>query len=273
MSYKISYSEKMRDYCGYCGYEFKEPYIADRFHYEIKDKLFDISGTEELVKEFKDIPSTGFEKDALLEIFRIEGDLEIKPWRIGEAFAEFFLENEFGARFHYDHIRDAKNINSYQQGADLVGFIDAGKDTVFLFGEVKTSEDPNSPPSVLYGRTGLTNQLENLKNNERLKNNLIRYIGFKVKYLPPEDIFRKDYDRSLKTYRINNKKVYLFGVLIRDTSPNEMDLKSRYESVINDLVESTSLKFVALYFPIKMNKWIALITNEHVGLGGMSSGT
>lgn len=273
MSYKISYREIMRDYCGYYGYEFMEPYIADHFHYEIKNKLFDISGTEELIKEFKDVLSTGFERDALSEIFSIEGDLEIEPWRIGEAFAEFFLENEFGARFHYDHIRDARNINSYQQGADLVGFIDTGKDTVFLFGEVKTSEDINSPPSVLYGRTGLTNQLENLKNNERLKNNLIRYLGFKVKYLSSEDLFRKDYDRSLKTYRLNNKKIYLFGVLIRDTSPNKKDLSSRYESVIKDLVESTGLKFVALYIPIKMNKWIELIINGCVGLRGTQGGT
>jgi hypothetical protein len=268
MSYKISYDNNVNCNCGYYGCEFEEGYISYHFPIEVKNKLLDTSGTEELINEFQDVTKTGFDKDLLVNIFSLSNNPEDLPaWRVGEAFAEFFLEERHGARFYYNPIRDAKNPDSNLTGADLVGFIDVGSDTIFLFGEVKTSSDKNSPPQVLYGRSGLINQLENLKSDEKRRNNLVRYLGFKAKNLPKDNVFRKDYSKSLRVYRTNRKQVQLFGILVRDTESNELDLYSRFQALIKDLDNIMKLQLVALYIPVKMPEWNKILISGGVKVG------
>ncbi len=268
MSYKISYEQYLNGNTGYCGYKFEENYVTRHFPIEIKNKLVDVSGTKALATEFQDVTKTGFDNDILVDIFSLNNNFEDFPaWRIGEAFAEFFLEEKYQVRFYYNHIRDAKNPNSNSTGADLVGFIDVGSDTIFSFGEVKTSSDKNSPPQVLYGRSGLVKQLENLKNDEKVRNNLVRYLGFKVKDLPIDNEFRKDYSKSLRVYKINRKQVQLFGILVRDTLSKEEDLISRFQGLIKDLDNIMKLQLVALYVPLQISDW-----NKMLISGGVKNG-
>lgn len=268
MNYKISYDCNTKNNCGYFGYEFSEAYIKQLFSKRVRNKLIDALGTNFLLDEFQDISATGFVKDILVNIFSLENNFDEFPtWRIGEAFTECFLEDEYKVRFYYNSIRDARNPNSSLTGADLVSFIDIGSDTVFLFGEVKSSSDARSPPHVLYGRSGLVNQLKNLKNDERVRNNIVRYIGFKVANLPKGDEFRIDFETALKVYLRNKKLVQLFGVLVRDTMSNEKDLKSRFQALDEELDEAMGLKLVALYVPIAMREW-----NGLVSIGGVENG-
>jgi len=229
----------------------------------VKKRFYDIDGTMLLIKEFENIASTGFEKSLLVNIFSISPPAE--DWRIGEALAECYLEDFEGARFYYPPFRDARNPKANLQGADLVGFVDIDEEnTIFLFGEVKTSEDKNSPPQVMYGRSGLIDQLRSIQGDPNLQKSLISWLGFKVQPLSEEDPFKKDYFKALKTYLKEEAeyKYFLFGVLIRDTEPKSTDLKSRYESLKNNLSKGARLKLIALYIPISIKNMKNYIVDE-----------
>ena len=49
-----------------------------------------------------------------------------------------------------------------------------------------------------------------------------------------------------------NKAIALFGVLIRDTSPNELDLKARARTLAASLQEPTTCHLIALYLPCEI---------------------
>ncbi|OQX52471.1 MAG: hypothetical protein B5M53_08360 [Candidatus Cloacimonas sp. 4484_209] len=249
LSIEMAY-ENTNGWSAYQGVILKDgfdEYLSSR----VRPRFYDIEGTEALIEEFKDTTSTGFEKQLLIDIFSTSPSIE--DWKIGEALAECYLEDFEKVRFYYPSSRDAKNPKANLQGADLVGFIDIdGVTTIFLFGEVKTSGDKNSPPQVMYGRSGMIDQLRTIKNNPDLQRALIKWLGFKVKDLSDNDPFKKDYRKALKVYLKEQAehRYFLFGILIRDTQPKDTDLKSRHESLKNDLSAGTQLKLIALYIPM-----------------------
>jgi len=255
MSFSLVYKQENSDgNCCYFGYQFDKAYVKAHFSNEIKKKLVDYPGTRELVESFDDIVETDFDRDVLKKILRLAFE-KFEMWKIGEAFCEFFLEKEFKVRFWYNHLRDLKNPKASPTGPDLVGFIDINEDTIFVFGEVKTSEDERSPPQVFYGKTGFKNQINELKNNKTISYNLIRYLGFKVSNLPKTDPFCKDYRSALKIYIKKRNRIHLCGLLVRDTKCNCKDLESGYNNLKNITHKDMIIKLIGLYIPIKMKKW------------------
>ena len=249
----------------YEGVIFNKNFIREYIPSRVRDRIFDIQGVEELSQEFEDLTKTGFEKDALSEVFNL--DEKTTYWRIGESLAECYLEDYRGIRFHYNYVRDAKNPKANLTGADLVGFVDIGNETIFLFGEVKTSNDTSSPPAVLYGRSGMIKQLEKIKIDLKVKDYLVRWLGFKVKNLSNDHPFKKDYRKALTTYINSNKiRVVLAGILVRDTPPTEKDLLSRHKELKKNLQEGMNIELKALYIPIPLNELESLI------YGGENSG-
>ena len=228
----------------------------------VRENFYDIEGTESLIKEFSDINLTGFEKELLVDIFSTSPP--VNNWKIGESLAECYLKDFEKVRFYYSSSRDAKNPKANLQGADLVGFIDIDEETtIFLFGEVKTSGDKNSPPQVMYNETGMIEQLRNIKNQPELRKSIIKWLGFKVKDLPDDSPFKGDYEKALNVYiKEGTDKYFLFGVLIRDTEPKETDLKSRYEFLKEELSCGIQLKLLALYIPIPIKDMKKFIINK-----------
>jgi len=226
--------------------KFKE-YLSSR----VRERFYDIKGIESLIEEFKNVPSTGFEEQLLIDIFSTS--FSIESWKIGEVLAECYLEDFEKAKIYYTSSRDTKNPKANPQGADIVGFIDVDKGTtIFLFGEVKTSREKRSPPRIMTAKSGMIDELSNIKNDPGLRNALIKWLGFKVKTLGKDDPFKIDYQRALKVYireRAMNK-YFIFGILIRDTNPRDTDLKSTYESLKNNCSIEMGLKLIALYIPI-----------------------
>jgi len=261
LSIEIAY-ENTNERSAYQGVILKEGfdgYLSSR----VKARFYDIEGTEVLIEEFRDIPSTGFEERLLIDIFSISPPVD--DWKIGEALAECYLEDFEKVRFYYPSSRDAKNPKANLQGADLVGLVEVDEETtIFLFGEVKTSSDKNSPPQIMYGRSGMIDQLRNIKNNPDLQKTLIKWLGFKVIPLADNDPFREDYQKALKVYLKEGAehKYFLIGILIRDTEPKDTDLKSRYESLKSELSNEARLKLVALYIPISIKDMKDYITNN-----------
>lgn len=267
MDFSIAYEEESIDGNRSCvGFLFEEQYVIKHFPNEIKKKLTDYHGTLNLIKSFETISNTEFDKSVLEEIFRLKLD-RIDPWRIGEAFGEFFLQEHFNVRFWYNHLRDLRNPNASDAGSDLVGFTDVDGETLFVFGEIKTSGDKNSPPQVVYGRSGLKKQIDDLVTNKRTINNLIRYLAFKVLELQKNDPFYLDFHRALAIYLKNQKRIHLFGLLVRDTACNCNDLKKRYLESKYTAYKDLLIKFLGLYIPIALEKWQSIVNG-----GGTSNG-
>lgn len=248
----------------YQGVSYSEAEINNIFPNQINEKLLDTEGTNELIEEFhdefNDLKTTDFDDTFLVDILKLDDIItEHKSWRIGEAFAEYHIETSLSARFYYNELRDARNVFGNKTGADLLGFIELKGETVFLFGEVKTSSQIDTPPNVLQGRHGMIDQLKDLATNTNISRQLIRNTGFKVVNLEKENSFRKDYFEALKNY--NFDKFHLIGILIRDTKPNEKDLKARFKNLSKSVTNEIGLNLTALYIPIKMKNWNKLITN------------
>ena len=258
------YGDSVSTGCWYSGHRISETHVTKLFSHQVKERLLDVKGTNALVNEFQDVTGTGFDKGTLSTVFDTASQQDsFKTWRIGESVAELFLEDAHGARFHYNLMRDSRNPKASQAGADLVGFIGTGANARFLFGEVKTSGDKSSPPNVVYGRTGLEKQIEILKVDEKRRKVLVRYLGFKVKDLPQDSAFRSDFMQALRTFvNSKTKAIHLFGVLVRDTEPSANDVKSRFQSLSKGLDHDMALGLEALYVPVAMGDWNALLNAE-----------
>ena len=256
----IKYSQQSSN-SSYEGVIFDQEYIENYLKTKVSAKYYDLEGTQILVEDFSSIEKTGFSKDILKEIFNVEPDL--KSWKIGECLAECYLEDNHSIRFHYEPSRDAKNPEGNLHGADIVGFSEIDDETVFVFGEVKTSSDKNAPPSVMTGRSGMIYQLENIRDDDSVKELLIRWLAFKVVGKEDTEPFRKDFLNSYETYfKSKKKKLKMVGILIRDTKPDDKDLKNRHGNFIKKLDPKMFLSLSAIYLPLQIDKLIDHLKKE-----------
>lgn len=232
----------------YTGFSFNDGEFEQYLCSKVKPRFEDAEWTDMLIKESVEL--TGFSTENLVAVF--ENREMINEWRIGELVAECILEDKYKVRFYYNSSRDAKNLRSNLTGADLVGFCDIDNEVCFLFGEVKTSCDPNTPPHVLYGKSGMIRQLESLKDNKDKRHDLVKWIASKA--IAFNGSFKEEYGNALKTY-ISSKcnKVHLVGVLVRDTQPTEKDIKGRAAALNKNIPKSMSLMLASIYTGLKMN--------------------
>ena len=257
MAYAVGYSCDMSSpNCRMQGLIFDSEYIKSKLVNEIKQRLTDQKGSQQLINRFENISSTGFEKTRLNQIFTLE-EKDYEPWQIGEAFSEYFLEEDRNVKFWTHVLRDLRNPNASSTGTDILGFVDLGDETLFVFGEVKTSTEESSPPGLLTGRSGMKKQIRDLIKDNEIKDNLVKFLGHKVVDLPEDHAFLNDYKNALMSYMKN--KVHLYGVLVRDVECKDTDLRARYKEYKDNLHESTVLDFLGLYIPIKSDQWNTII--------------
>src|SRR5690625_7937519 len=96
------------------------------------------------------------------------GEVRESPdWAAGEALAEVGLESHRDIDLTRNKERDKRNPFASLIGADIVGFQRDGDSYRLALGEVKCSSEANWPPQVMYGRSGMIHQLENLANEDR----------------------------------------------------------------------------------------------------------
>lgn len=223
----------------------------------VKVRYLDLEGEKELNDSFENLASTDFETSILREIFH--SDEIPRIWKVGEALAECYLEDHKCAKFHYNSNRDAKNPKSNLTGADLVGYVEINGETIFLFGEVKTSADANYPPSVVYGRSGLRIQLTDIRTRYRLRDSLIKWLSFKAQ--DKDGDFRKDHDSALKKYiGSGRKKFKLVGLLVRDVKPDSRDLDNLVNAA-GKIDDPNYVELIAIYVPMKFEKILKLMEN------------
>ena len=206
--------------------------------------LFDDEGKsdiEELI--IPDEDETGFATDALKRILSVPEVIE--DWRVGEAIAEAYLVDHRDCVFPWPDSRDERKSGSSLPGADLVGFGSDSAGYCFAFGETKTSRGATYPPKVMYGRTGLKKQLEDLRDSESIRDDLLKYLGFRSKGAS----WRPYFEAAGKRYLVNSSDVMLFGMLVRDVPPNGRDLQARVHTLAKDCPEGTRIEIFAIYLP------------------------
>lgn len=205
--------------------------------------LFDNQGKADLREMLASLAETEFEQS---EISRILADQdEIEDWRVGEAIAETWLSAHRNCTFPWPDSRDERKSGSSLPGADLVGFKADGTGDRFAFGEVKTSAENRYPPQAMYGRTGLKQQLEDLRDRVDIRADLVRYLGHRAKTAA----WRPRYLAASKRYLANSSDVQLFGVMIRDVEPHVDDVRVRVDTLAVDCPDGTAIELFAVYLP------------------------
>lgn len=211
----------------------------------VKTILQDATGMEELTSLLAGLVTTEFEQSELAEVLTEEYAFE--DWLIGEAIAEAFIADRGRCEYPWPTSRDLKNPNASPAGCDLTGFQlldDQDLPYRFSFGEVKTSYDQNSPPSVM---TSLGQQLFGLRDDKFVKNELVRYLGRHAIGKP----WLSKYQSAAKRYfRSNGTDIAVYGILVRDTAPRETDIRGRAHALAVDCPASTDIELHAIHIPI-----------------------
>ena len=217
--------------------------LTDALTNRLPSLVHDEEGSEELRDLFDGLATTQFETDHLERVLNVPR-AAVEPWRVGEALAEAYLVDHRGCEFPWPSGRDLKNPEASPAGADLAGFIREGDDDLLALGEVKTSFDTDTPPSVMTGRHGMVAQLEALRDATDKVYGIVRYLGFRAQASSWKD--------KLKVAWVNfsrQNRFYAFGVLIRDTPPAPLDLQNRCRTLADGCPATVSIELRALYLP------------------------
>ena len=213
---------------------------------DVASRLHDEAGKADFTSHLNSLASTGFAQASLQAILQAEQPEE-RDWAVGEAIAEAWLSREHGAVWPWNTERDKRTPKASLPGADLIGFVTLGGESRLLLGEVKSSSDTNTPPNVMYGKKGITQQLENLATDLALLNTLIRWLQPRCRGNP---VYQPILDSAfMLLLQSGNKAVAFFGVLVRDTQPDELDLAGRAQHLCSIIKSPANCNLFALYLP------------------------
>ena len=207
--------------------------------------------------DLRGLATTGMETEFVERVLNAVPAL--KGWEIGEALAECALGNDAGREVHWpwNTVRDRRTPRASLPGADLVGFCREDDTVLLLFGEVKTSSDTKTPPGVMNGGSGMTWQLEQSATRLDVQHALLKWLHARCYDPPYHDLYENE--RWLATSSPKEKIVMLVGVLLRDTTPSERDLKARGKTLAEKLPAPTRINLVAWYLPQPIADWSKLL--------------
>lgn len=207
--------------------------------------------------ELQGLATTGLDTRFVARLLRAVPDPA--SWEIGEAFAECALRDDSDrqVRWPWNMVRDRRTPRASLPGADLVGFYCDGQDVFLLFGEVKTSSDARTPPGVMSGGSGMTWQLEQIAARLDVQHALLQWLYARCRSKSRHlELYRKAVEQYLRS---EGKALLLVGVLLRDTPPDERDLKVRGEALSHQVADPTRIDLIAWYLPIPIPGWPALM--------------
>lgn len=244
----------------YRGLVLKSKHFQEYLSTRVNSKFYDYKGTLLLESSLTSVDTTGFNFKVLQSPF----DSEEIPvdWKIGEKIAECFLEDYCNSIFPYNDSRDAKDSNSSLPGTDMVGFVEIENKPLFLFGEVKTSDQEKYPPSVIYGNDGLKTQLDELGKNPKKRKELIKWFGHKFTLLADNDVHKNMWTSAVIAYFTPSNEFKISGMMIRGTVPNKRDLESTFTNVILNMGGETYFELISLYIPIKKSQYVEIMGNK-----------
>ncbi len=218
---------------------------------DITERALDLAFESDVAEKLQDLALTGASAEWLTEFLEDAVAHEVLPWQVGEAIAETILEKDHEVIFPWNTRRDERNPRSSLPGADLVGISVQPEGCQFMFGEVKSSSDEKAPPSVVAGKSGMTQQLERLINDATLRFALIKWLFARV-----SEETGSSFDEALAAFvSTRGASVRLVGVLVRDTSPSEGDVSTRGRALGGKVSAPGSVELHAMYMPRPMAEW------------------
>ena len=218
---------------------------------DISERALDLTHERDVADKLHDLASTGAATRWVTQFLEEATSHEVLSWQVGEAIAEAVLESSHGVIFPWNVRRDERNPRASLQGADIVGISDEPQGCRLVFGEVKSSSDQNSPPTVVTGKSGLDKQLERLIDDKKLKYALIKWLLARV-----GDADDTPFDEALTAFtESEGTSVRLIGVLVRDTPANERDVSQRGRALGERVAEPGSVELYAMYMPRPMAEW------------------
>jgi len=210
---------------------------------DVRAVLRDEAGALEVETLLAGVAATEFAQATLQQVLR--PDRELEHWRIGEAIAESYLVEHRNCEFPWPGGRDLKNPESSPAGTDLVGFQPEGSSARFSFAEVKTSTDITYPPALMYGRHGLKQQLDGLRDSTAVKDGLVKYLGLHATGRP----WNATYRQAASRYIHDRSDIIIFGVLVRDVDPSHLDCAGRANKLSQQCPALTAIELIGLYLP------------------------
>ena len=205
--------------------------------------LFDDEGKANIEEILTGLAETEFQQEGLRRVLSDPDDIE--DWRVGEAIAESYLTDHRDCFFPWPDGRDVRKSGSSLPGADLIGLHADDQGDCLTFGEVKTSSEAKYPPGAIYGRTGLKQQLENLRDRASIRDGLFKYLSHRAK----DPVWIARFKQAGKRYLTDKSDVRIFGFLVRDVEPHNDDVRVRVEKLGNDCPGCTRIEILALYLP------------------------
>ena len=257
LDYSVSYSGNTGS-AKWCGYVVDdESKFIEYMHRVVQPRVAD--ATSSFVSDLRGLATTGMATEFVERI--LNSVPELKGWEIGEAFAECALKNNAGHKVHWpwNTVRDRRTPRASLPGADLVGFYREDDTVLLLFGEVKTSSDTKTPPGVMNGGSGMTWQLEQSATRLDVQHALLKWLHARCYDPPYHDLYKRAVARYLKS---EGKDLMLVGVLLRDTTPSERDLKARGKTLAEKLPAPTRINLVAWYLPQPIADWSKLLQGD-----------
>lgn len=216
-------------------------------------RVTDAAFVQDFAADLAALATTGMATNTLTTM--LAADVPPLDWEIGEAMAECLLENEFGAVWPWNENRDKKTPKASLPGADIVGFLGEGPDTIFLFGEVKTSSHADNPPGVMSGRSGLAHQIDTLANSVDIQNVLLRWLYARCNNDPA---FKQRFNTATQRYLNSQGTDFaIVGVLLRDTPAHVDDLRTR-GATLDGLPKSPRMRLDAWYTPRPIANWVSI---------------
>lgn len=250
-----------KDHVSWGGYEVGADVLAFLKQGALKDRVSDVALRDQVEADIREAAVAEVADDLVRQLLESEPDPE--PWQIGEAMAEVLLSEWHDALWVWNQGRDRRTPRASLPGADLVGFLDTGDGSArFLFGEVKTSEDASSPPNVLYGRRGMIHQLEELASRADLVWTLILWLRARCTDGAALAAYRSALAAHAKS---DGTDLVLAGCLLRDTVPNEMDVKNRGTALAKTVPGSTSVQLRVWHLPDKVANWVDYLGSDGNG--------
>lgn len=227
--------------------------LSDLLEGPVRSRLFDLEHDIDFEADLKALATTGMATETLKRV--LEAAPAKEPWEVGEALAECLLTEEYGAEWPWNVERDKRTPRASLPGADLVGFMTDGDCAHILLGEVKTSSESKYPPQVMYGRSGIVNQIDALAADPKLHRSLIKWLHARCKNTALWSKFQEAIERYLQS---GGKAMLLFGILVRDVDPDERDLRNRGRSLGEAVTAPTQVHLHAWYLACSIDELPAL---------------
>ena len=234
-----------------CDIEEFESYLQG----PVRRRVMDESQRESFESDLRALATTDMASTMLKNVLEAS-EAEKKPWEIGEALAECLLEDQYEVNWPSNTARDKRTPKASLPGADLIGFIETDGQKLLILGEVKTSCDSNNPPCVMTGKSGMIHQLDKIANDLKIHNSLLNWLHVRCKNTQLWPHYQEAVSKYLES---EGRAIILFGMLMRDTDPNQLDLENRAHNLSNCVDSPTKVELIAWYLPYPVDEWPELV--------------